>query len=177
VYYYIVVVVFLAMFLLIRRLIASPTGAVLLGIRENENRARAIGYNTLRFKVLAITLAGVLAGLAGILYAFLNKKAGPELLAVSFTVNPLLETIVGGVGTFTGPVIGAIALGWMNRQLRNATLTIGTLSIDIGGSWAIILGVIFIGAVILFPYGIVGTFHRWRARWRARREEAQAAGQ
>lgn len=176
VYYYIVVVIFLAMFLLIRRLIASPTGAVLLGIRENENRARAIGYNTLRFKVLAITLAGVLAGIAGILLAFLNKKAGPELLAVNFTVNPLLETIVGGVGTFTGPVIGALALGWLNRQLRNATLTIGALSIDIGGSWAIILGVIFIAAVILFPYGIVGTFHRWRARLQARRTDGQAPG-
>jgi branched-chain amino acid transport system permease protein len=175
VFYYIVVLTFAAMFMLIRRLMMSPTGAVLLGVRENENRARSIGYNTLKFKLLAITVAGVLAAIAGVLFSLLNKKVGPEMLFVSFTVNPLLYTIVGGIGTFTGPVVGAVGLSLLDRQLRDASLTIGDLTINIGHNWAIILGIIFIVVVLVFPQGIVGTYNRWYARFRARRSGARAA--
>jgi branched-chain amino acid transport system permease protein len=151
-------------FLFIRRLIDSPTGAVLLAIRENEDRARAIGFHTLRFKLLAISVAGMLAALAGMLQVILNKKVGPEMLGVGFTVDPLLMTIIGGIGTFSGPVIGAAGLHLSDRLLRDSVLTIGGLQIDIGDQWTLILGIAFILVVMVFPQGVVGTWQHWRRR-------------
>lgn len=158
--FYLTVILFILMFLFIRRLLFSPTGAVLLGIRENENRAKTVGYNTLRYKLFAITLAGVLATITGMLYALLNRKVGPEMFFVNFTVNPLLHTIVGGIGTFIGPILGAVGLSWLERTIRSTVITVGENQINIGQWWAIILGVIFVAVVLIFPYGVVGTWNR-----------------
>jgi branched-chain amino acid transport system permease protein len=162
-YYYIVLVLFVATFLFIRRLMNSPTGSVFKAVRENEARAQAIGYNTLHYKLVAITLAGMIAALAGMLQILLNKKVGPELLGISNTVNPLLMTIIGGIGTFSGPVIGASGLHLLDTVLRESVITIGSTSIRIADVWELILGCIFITTVIIFPQGIVGTWRRWRA--------------
>ncbi len=162
--YYVTVIVFILMFLFVRRLMLSPTGAVLLGLRENENRARAIGYNTLRFKLLAITIAGVLACISGLLFAILNKTVSPANLSSDYTVKPLLMTIIGGVGTFTGPVVGAVGLRFMDLNLSQSTIIIGGTVINIGQSWALISGVIFVLVVIVFPQGIVGTYLRLQPR-------------
>ncbi len=161
-YYYVALLLFVATFLFIRRLMNSPTGSVFKAVRENEARAQAIGYNTLRYKLLAITLAGMIAAMAGMLQILLNKKVGPELLGISNTVNPLLMTIIGGVGTFTGPVIGASGLHLLDTVLRESVITIGNATIQIADVWELILGGIFIAAVIIFPQGIVGTWQRWR---------------
>ncbi|MCK6577773.1 MAG: branched-chain amino acid ABC transporter permease [Anaerolineae bacterium] len=163
-FYYIALALLAATFLFIRRLIFSPTGAVLLAVRENEERARTIGFDTLRFKLLAITLAGMIASLAGLVQVILNKKVGPEVLNVSNTIDPLLMTIIGGAGTFTGPVIGAAGLHLGDRLLRDLVIEVGGASIDIGANWALILGIVFILVVLVFPYGIVGTFRRWRTK-------------
>ncbi len=164
--YYLTLVLAILTYLFIRRLVSSPTGAVFKAIRENEERAQALGFDTLRYKLIAITLAGVLAGLAGILQVVLNKKVGPELLGVAYTVDPLLMTIIGGIGTFTGPVIGASGLHFLDVFLRDARLTIGTTVIDVANIWALLLGVIFVLVVIVFPFGVIGTWNRWRARRR-----------
>ncbi|PJF37200.1 MAG: hypothetical protein CUN49_01435 [Candidatus Thermofonsia Clade 1 bacterium] len=174
VFYYIVAAIFIFTFILIRRLMESPTGAVLLAIRENENRARTIGFNTLTYKLLAIVLAGVLAGMAGILFTLLNKKVGPEMLGTAYTVNPLLMTIIGGAGTLLGPVIGAVGLRLLELQLRNVQIALGDAVLDIGRALPIILGALFILVVLVFPYGIVGTFTRWRLNRRARSAERAA---
>ncbi len=163
-FYYIALALCVLTFIFIRRLISSPTGAVLLAIRENEDRAKTIGYNTLNYKLLAITIAGMLAAVAGMLQIIFNKKVGPELLSVSYTIDPLLMTIIGGAGTFAGPIIGAAGLQLSDRLLRDRVITIGATTIDIGASWTLILGVLFILVVIIFPYGIVGTWARWRAK-------------
>ncbi len=163
-FYYIALLFFVATFLFIRRLMNSPTGAVFKAVRENEDRAQAIGYNTLRYKLLSIMLAGMIAALAGMLQILLNKKVGPELLGISNTVNPLLMTIIGGIGTFTGPVVGAGGLHLLDTVLRESVISIGSLSIRIADVWELILGGIFILAVIIFPQGIVGTWQRWRSR-------------
>lgn len=165
-YYYLALMVFVVTFLFIKRLMGSPTGAVLLAVRENEDRARTIGYNTLSYKLVAITLAGTLAAIAGILQVVFNKKVGPEILSLTFTVDPLLMTIIGGAGTFAGPVLGSSALHLSDRLLRDREVMIGSMSIDIGASWNLILGLLFIIVVMVFPYGIVGTWKRWRARRR-----------
>jgi branched-chain amino acid transport system permease protein len=163
-FYYIALALFAATFLFIRRLIFSPTGAVLLAIRENEERAKTIGYNTLTFKLLSITVAGVIASLAGLIHVILNKKVGPELLSVDYTIQPLLMTIIGGTGTFTGPVVGAAGLHLSDRMLRDLVIQVGGTTIDIGANWALILGILFIVVVLVFPQGIVGTYNKWRMR-------------
>jgi len=153
-YYYLVLVLFVLVYALVQRLIGSPFGAILLAIRENEQRAQAIGYNTLTFKLLVIMLAGMLAALAGILQVIYNRKVDPSYLSISYTVDPLLMTIIGGVGTFSGPVIGAAILHLSDRLLRDAQITIGSLNINIGASWTLILGIAFIVVVLVFPQGI-----------------------
>ncbi|MCB9454309.1 MAG: branched-chain amino acid ABC transporter permease [Anaerolineaceae bacterium] len=168
-YYYLVLIFMVLCFLFIRRLINSPSGTVLLAIRENESRAQAIGYNTLVFKLLSITLAGMLAAVAGMLQVILTKKVGPEILTVSFTVDPLLMTIIGGIGTFSGPVIGASVLH-LSERIFNREFVIGAMTINIGENWSLILGVAFILVVMVFPQGIVGTWVKWRAGRKARTE-------
>lgn len=163
--YYIGLVLFALTFLFIRRLIHSPTGAVFQAIRENEERARAIGYNTLHYKLFSITAACMMAGMAGLLHGILNKKIGPELFGVSHTVDALLMTIIGGVGTFTGPVLGAAGLHLADTVFRDAQLSVLGLTLNIGDSWLLILGFIFVLVVLVFPYGIVGTWARIQARF------------
>jgi branched-chain amino acid transport system permease protein len=163
-YYYLILILFIGTFLWVRRLIKAPFGAVLLAIRENEPRAQAIGYRTLTFKLMAMMFAGGLAGLAGILQVIYNKKVDPGSLGLDYTVNPLLMTIIGGMGTFSGPVIGAIALHLSDRLFRNASFTIGQTVIAIGSQWTLILGIAFIAVVMLFPQGIAGTWQHWRAK-------------
>lgn len=167
-FYYIALILFAATFLFIRRVVNSPTGAVFQAIRENEDRAQSIGYNTLRFKLLSIMIAAVLAASAGMLQVLLNKKVGPELLGVSYTVEPLLMTVIGGVGTFVGPVIGSAGLHLLDVFFSDSVLTIGGLTIDVASIWSLLLGLIFILVVLIFPYGIVGTWRRWRSKHLAR---------
>ena len=100
------------------------------------------------------------------LQVLLNKKVGPELLGVGYTVDPLLMTIIGGIGTFAGPVIGAAGLHLLDTILREASITIGSTTIQIADVWGLLLGAIFILVVLVFPQGIVGTWQKWRSRRR-----------
>jgi len=163
-FYYIALGLVILTFIFIKRLIESPTGTVLLAIRENEERAKTIGYHTLRFKLFAITVSAMLAASAGILHMLFNKKVGPEMLGLAFTVDPLLMTIIGGLGTFTGPVIGSGVLHLSDRLLRETSFMIGATEISIGTFWNLLLGIAFIVVVMVFPQGIVGTWKRWRDR-------------
>lgn len=181
-YYYLAMLLAIAVFLIIRRLMNSPTGRVLLAIRENEDRAQTIGYNTLRYKLLSITLASMMAALAGIIHVGLNKKIGPEIMSVQFTIEPLLMTIIGGIGTFSGPVIGASVLHLSEKILDREFLILGA-EINVGEYWSLMLGIAFIIVVLVFPQGVVGTLNRWFTNMRTRRkippvptEQAPAAG-
>jgi branched-chain amino acid transport system permease protein len=162
-FYYVALLLFAVIFLFIRRLVNSPTGAVFKAIRENEDRAQSIGFNTLQYKLFSITLAGMMAASAGMLQILLNKKVGPEILAVGYTVDPLLMTIIGGIGTFIGPILGAAGLHLLETTLREAPLGIGG-SLKFSDVWGLVLGGIFIVVVLIFPQGIVGTWARWRSR-------------
>lgn len=162
-FYYVTLALFAFTFVFIRRLIASPTGAVFQAIRENEDRAQAIGYDTLRYKLFSIAISAMLAGAAGLLQVMLNKKVGPELLSVSYTVDPLLMTLIGGAGTLLGPIIGSAGLHLMEVFFRDSRITLGTTVIEVANIWQLLLGFVFIAAVIVFPYGVIGTWRRWRA--------------
>lgn len=165
-YYYLVLALAVLTFLFIRRLINSPTGAVLLAIRENEERAQTIGYNTLLFKLMAISLSGMMAAGAGMLSVLLSRKVGPEVMSVTYTIDPLLMTIIGGIGTFIGPVIGATGLHLTERVL-NRQFVVGGMTINIGENWSLILGIAFVVVVLALPQGVVGTWTRWRAKRQA----------
>ncbi len=163
-FYYITLALFVLGYLFLRRLMASPTGAVFKAIRENEDRAQSIGFNTLRFKLLSLVVAGMMAGAAGILQVMLNKKVGPELLGLGYTIDPLLMTIIGGAGTLIGPVIGASSLHLLDVFLRDKVVMVAGLTVNFANIWGLLLGAIFIIVVMIFPYGIVGTYQRWRAK-------------
>ncbi len=174
-FYYIALVLFVFTFLFIKRLVHSPTGAVFKAIRENEDRAQTLGFDTLRYKLFAIVVAAMLAGLAGILQVILNKKVGPELLSIEYTVNPLLMTIIGGIGTLWGPIIGSSGLFLLDIFLRDSQFTIGGITINMANIWGLLLGIIFIVAVIVFPLGIVGTSQRLWLRFRAGKLDKKAS--
>lgn len=172
-FYYLGLAYLVGAFLLVRQIVNSPTGRVMHAIRDNEDRALMLGYNTFTYKMLAIVLAGVLASGAGILRGLLNKGASPSVLSISFTMDPLLMTLIGGAGTFLGPVIGAFLLHLVEQALRDTVLPIAGFEVNIGERWFLILGVIFIVIVIAFPSGIVGTLRSWWNNW-SRRREAKA---
>jgi branched-chain amino acid transport system permease protein len=145
-------------YLLVSRFVDSPAGRVWAAIRENEARAISIGYHTLIFKVQATVISGILAALAGALYALWNLSATPLTMDVSTTINALLMAIIGGSGTLIGPMLGAGVLQLLGYVL-NAWL---------GSIWQLVFGLIYVLLVLFLPFGIVGT---WRTRgvpWRAR---------
>src|SRR4051812_25024473 len=143
--YYVVLVGFLAGFLLIYRIINSPFGEVLKAIRENEARAISLGYKTERYKLVAFVLSATLAGLAGATKAIVFQLA--SLTDVDWTMSGevVLMTLVGGLGTIFGPVVGAFIIIAMQDNLGHY------------GQWVtVIQGVIFVLCVLLFRRGIVG---------------------
>src|SRR3569832_2194930 len=143
--YYVVLVGFLAGFLLIFRTINSPLGEVLKSIRENEQRAISLGYKTDQYKLLAFILSGTLAGLAGSLKVFVAQNASLTDVEVAMSGLIVLMTLVGGLGTVFGPVVGAFIIVAMQQYLAGF------------GLWVqVIQGTIFVACVLLFRRGIVG---------------------
>ncbi len=165
-FYYMALFFLVFAFVLVRRLMDSPTGQVLRAVRDNEARAQMIGYNPFAFKVLALVISGVMATGAGVLRGLALKGASPNVLGLGFTFDPLLATIIGGIGTFAGPVLGSFGLHLVEQALRDTVLEIGQFSFNVGERWALILGLIFIVVVIVFPRGIVGSVQEWWARRR-----------
>jgi branched-chain amino acid transport system permease protein len=159
-FYYLALVLFVVVFLAARRLVNSPTGRVMIATRDNESRATMIGYNTVWYKLAAFVAAGVFAALAGSLSALYNVSITPATLGTIKTIDALAMTIIGGVGTLIGPIMGATIvqlLGyWLERWF--------------GSTWTLIYGTIFMLIVIFLPFGIVGTIRarsfRWRAGWK-----------
>ncbi|MGV7213585.1 branched-chain amino acid ABC transporter permease [Bradyrhizobium sp. UFLA05-112] len=143
--YYVVLVGFLAGFLLIYRIINSPFGEVLKSIRENEQRAISLGYRTDQYKLLAFILSGTLAGFAGSLKVFVAQNASLTDVHWSMSGEVVLMTLVGGLGTIFGPVVGAFVIIAMQQYLASY------------GQWVtVIQGAIFVICVLTFRRGVVG---------------------
>ncbi|MCP3466946.1 MULTISPECIES: branched-chain amino acid ABC transporter permease [unclassified Bradyrhizobium] len=143
--YYVVLVGFLAGFLLIYRIINSPFGEVLKSIRENEQRAISLGYRTDQYKLLAFILSGTLAGFAGSLKVFVAQNASLTDVHWSMSGEVVLMTLVGGLGTIFGPVAGAFVIIAMQQYLASY------------GQWVtVIQGAIFVICVLTFRRGVVG---------------------
>lgn len=144
-FYYFALACLVGGFLACRALVRSPFGAVLRGIRENEAKTMALGYNTRLYKITVVAVAYGLGGLAGALYAPFAGFANTELLFWLLSGQVLIMVIVGGAGTLVGPVLGAAFFMLMEHQLSAWT-----------EAWALYFGLIFIAFVLFAPQGIWG---------------------
>jgi branched-chain amino acid transport system permease protein len=143
-------------YLILRRVTRSPFGMVLQSIRENEARTRAIGYPVERYKIVAVMLSGLFAGLAGVLYAIQNEFAAPDFVHFITSGDTVIFNVMGGIGTLVGPIVGA-GFFQLIREL---------LSRLFGDQfpYLIPLGVIFIVMIIFLPQGLLGFARRWLNR-------------
>jgi len=141
-------------YLVLRRITQSPFGMVLQSIRENEARTRAIGYPIERYKIVAVMLSGLFAGLAGVLYAIQNRFAAPDFVFFLVSGEVVIFNVIGGIGTLVGPIVGA---GFF-LLLREG------LSRFFTEYYLIPVGLIFIAMVIFMPQGLLGFMRRWLNR-------------
>lgn len=157
-FYYISLLFMLVMYGLLRRFIQSPMGKVLEAIRENEQRAESLGYKTLHYKIIASIVAGVAAALSGIMYALALRFVNTSVFAVETTLDALLMTIVGGVGTLFGGIVGAFLIEFAHHWLTNLAKVHWIFE-----RWIIFFGIVYVLIVLFFPRGIVGTVQQWQA--------------
>jgi branched-chain amino acid transport system permease protein len=151
-----VLAVVTASYLILRRITRSPFGMVLQSIRENEPRTRAIGYPVERYKIVAVMLSGLFAGLAGVLYAIQNRFAAPDFIFFLVSGETVIFNVMGGIGTLVGPIVGAGFFQLMRELL-------GRLFGD-QFPYLIPLGVVFIVMIIFLPQGLLGFARRWLNR-------------
>jgi branched-chain amino acid transport system permease protein len=137
-------------YLLLRRITQSPFGMVLQSIRENEPRTRAIGYHVEHYKIVAVMLSGLFAGLAGVLYAIQNKFAAPDFVLFLVSGETVIFNVMGGIGTLVGPVAGAAFFLVMKEVFSRVFYEY----------YLIPVGVIFTLMVIFLPQGLLGFLRR-----------------
>jgi branched-chain amino acid transport system permease protein len=145
-----VILTIVAVMALVRR----PLGAVLIGIRDNERRMSAFGYNTVNLKIWIFTLAGAIAGLAGALYAPRTGFVSPGLFGFVFATNLVLWTLIGGRGTIVGPVIGTLLISFATAALADMWLQ----------AWVLATGIMLVLAVLFVPEGLIPAVQRLRGR-------------
>lgn len=143
--YYFVLAFLVLSYLFLRRMVQSPLGKVFISIRENEDRARLIGYNVQRYKLIAFIIAGGLSGLAGGLYSLTLKYAAAGYLHWSISGHAVVYTIVGGMGTLIGPVLGAGVVMSLEHYLVNFLQ-----------STDLVVGIVLVFMVLVAPKGLVG---------------------
>ncbi len=141
--YYVMAVFFLICYLILRVFVSSPAGKAVQGVMENESRMQALGYNTSTYKLIAYSISGGLAGLAGALYSYFNFYVTPDLFGWVFSGQALIMVIVGGVGSLLGPALGAGFFIMAQTYLSSYT-----------DYWQLVLGVIFVTFVLVGRGGI-----------------------
>ena len=153
-YYIFVSVLFLLSLWLMKRIVDSPLGKILQGIRENEVRAEAVGYHVPRFKLLAFVIGGAFSGLAGVLYAMLFGIVPLEAIGFVTSGNVVFATLIGGSGSLYGPIIGSFVFIWLSESVST-----------LWARWPLLLGLAFIIVVLFLRGGVVEAWNRvlsWR---------------
>ncbi|WP_322867267.1 branched-chain amino acid ABC transporter permease [Aquicoccus sp. G2-2] len=151
-YYFVLAFVAVAIFIF-SRVLASPFGAVLEAIRENEDRARACGYDVQLTKWVAFVVSGLLCGLAGSLYAIHLSLVPIETLNYHMSGQVVMIALLGGMGTFFGPFVGAIVFLLLEDVVTSMT-----------SHWPLVIGLVFMACVLFFPRGIWGSILGWGRR-------------
>jgi len=153
--YYLVLTCLAITYFFVRRLIASPFGRMVTAVAQNEERAEALGYNSYRAKIVVLVISGAIAGLSGALYAPYLRVIDPHtVLGVEVTINAMLYTIIGGIGTLLGPILGTGVVVYSELNLVDFI----TEGLGLPGQlWLVGLGVMYIFIVLFMPLGIVGS--------------------
>lgn len=162
--YYFTLALMLAAYAFLRRLLWSPFGRALAGIRVNEHRMRAMGFATFGYKLAAFTLAGALAGLAGYLWGVQSGYINPELMGFHTSAHVIMMVILGGMGNFAGAIIGAFAFETLLFVFKDLP-TVGAF--HLGKHWQLWMGLFIVLVVVFAPRGLLGLGERF-----ARRKEA-----
>ena len=144
-FYYFTLAALIGVYLLLRRLLFSPFGRALSGIRVNEHRMRAVGYGTFGYKLAAFTLAGTLAGVAGYLWAAQTGFVNPELMGFHMSAHAIMMVILGGMGNFAGAIVGAFAFEYVMHFFK-----------DLTKHWQLLMGGFIVLVVIVAPRGLLG---------------------
>lgn len=152
--YFLILVISIIVLFAVHRFIHSPLGHILIGIRENETRMKAMGYNTKFYSQLAFVIAGTIGGVSGSLYSYFNGFVSPEDLYWTMSGQVLIMVLVGGVGTIIGPMLGASFIVLLETIISSYTEL-----------WMLIVGVVFILFVIFAPKGIVGISRSMKAKF------------
>jgi branched-chain amino acid transport system permease protein len=160
IYYGFVALLFLASLWIMKRIVESPLGKILVAIRENEVRAEAVGYHVPRFKLAAFVIGGAFSGLAGVLYAMLFGIVPLESIGFVTSGNVVFATLIGGSGSLYGPVIGSFVFIWLSESMST-----------VWARWPLLLGVAFIIVVLFFRGGVVEAWSRFWT-WRSSKPQA-----
>lgn len=163
-FYIICLAAMIATFMILKRFTNSPLGRVLQAIRENEQRTESLGYQVLHYKIAVSVVSGVLAGIAGIFYAMSLRYVNTSVFAMDITLDALLMTIIGGVGTLVGAIIGAGLIEFAHDGLTELAKEHWIFE-----RWIIFFGIIYILVVIFFPLGIVGTLRKFT--WKRKKQQ------
>lgn len=153
VFYYFTLFFLVAVYVFLRRLLWSPFGRVLAGIRVNEHRMRAMGYGTFGYKLAAFTLGGALAGLAGFLGAMQTGFVNPELMGFHLSAHAIMMVILGGIGNFAGAIVGAFAFEYLLHAFKDLPAIGG---FNTGKHWQLWIGLFIVAIIILAPRGLLG---------------------
>ena len=148
-FYYFVVVISILAYMAIYVVARSPFGYALRGIRESESRMKALGYNVWLYKYTAFIIAGCFAGFSGILWVFYSGYVNPTDLGIDLSVRGLLMLILGGSGSLFGPATGAALIVLLQNIISGLTQR-----------WSLVMGIIYVAAVMLFSEGILSMFKR-----------------
>ena len=160
-FYFVTLLLVAVCLVLLRRIVGSPFGRMLATIRENPERAEFIGVNVRRYELAAFVLAGGFAGLAGGLFGIFNRGVFPDFAYWTKSSEVLIMTLLGGMGAFFGPALGAAVLIWLNQQIVSYT-----------EYWPLVLGTILVVLLFVFPGGIAGAAMALRHRLRRRAARA-----
>ena len=153
-------------FVICRVIVSSKFGKVLVAIRDAEARTRFLGYRVEAYKLLVFTLSACMAGVAGALYVPQVGIINPSEFSPANSIEAVIWVAVGGRGTLTGAVVGAVLVNYGKTYFTSGILA---------PYWLFVLGGLFIAVTLLLPRGIVGTIRHWRGEWRQRRQGVAAA--
>ena len=165
--YYFTLAALLVTYLFLRRLLFSPFGRTLSGIRVNEHRMRAMGYGVFGYKLAAFTVAGALAGLAGYLWGTQTGYINPELMGFHMSAHAIMMVILGGMGNFAGAIVGAFAFEYLLHVFKDLP-QVG--SVNLGKHWQLWMGLFIVLLVTFAPRGILGLVEKFMKRKNANHE-------
>ncbi|THB62671.1 MAG: branched-chain amino acid ABC transporter permease [Spirochaetaceae bacterium] len=166
--YYFAFAFLIVMTIVLRAFILSPTGRVMMAIRENEQRAQFLGFRTSKYKMIALLVSSVAAGYSGVFFSVIVRFANTDYLSITYTLNALVITLVGGTGTLYGAIIGSGFVTWIQSFLNDLSRAYG---FELLKYPMLFVGSVYILLVIFMPAGIMGGIYKLMDTWELKRQK------